>query len=75
MTEEEKLNAIATVQYQLGLLAQFDLTEDEIVKHSVDQVQRVDGKLVGRVLYENKPVNLKHDRPNIVGRIAQSFSL
>lgn len=73
MTEED-LDAIATVQYQLDLLSRFSFTPEEIVRHSVDQVKRVDGTLVGRVLYDNQPVILNHDRPNIVGKIFQSFS-
>lgn len=71
---EDDLDAIATFQYQLDLLGLYALAHEEIVRHSVDQVKRVDGTLVGRVLYDNQPVILNHDRPNIVGKIFQSFS-
>lgn len=69
MTDKEDLDAIATVQYQLALLSQFSFTEEEIVKHSVDQVKRVDGNLVGRVLYDNQPVIMNSGRANIMGKI------
>lgn len=71
MTEED-LDAIATVQYQLDLLSRFSFTPEELIKYSVDQVKRVDGNLVGRVLYDNEPLLMTHGRGKIHFEIIKS---